>query len=206
MIMDNFIALMIASHDTTSILLSLMVWKMSRDPEVYQKILEEQMGILENREGREEKLTWDDIQKMKYTWRVAQELMRTIPPLFGSFRTALKDTTFGGYVIPKGWQVLSVTHSTHMDKDIFDNPMEFDPSRFENSSKRISPYTYVPFGGGLHKCIGNEFTRVETLTMVHNLVTQYEWTQVHPEEVITRQPVPYPSMGLPIKIKPRTML
>lgn len=40
MIIDNFVTLMIASHDTSAILLSLMIWKLARDPEVYKKVLE----------------------------------------------------------------------------------------------------------------------------------------------------------------------
>lgn len=40
MIVDNFITLMIASHDTSAVLLSLMIWKLSRDPKVYKKVLE----------------------------------------------------------------------------------------------------------------------------------------------------------------------
>ncbi|XP_057483077.1 taxadiene 5-alpha hydroxylase-like [Actinidia eriantha] len=55
---DNFVTLMIASHDTSAILLSLMVWKMSRDKETYHEVLEEQIDILRNREGTEGKLTW----------------------------------------------------------------------------------------------------------------------------------------------------
>jgi cytochrome P450 len=100
-------------------------------------------------------------------------------------------------------QVFWVSDGTHMNNDIFENPKVFDPSRFGNPAKPIPPYAYIPFGGGVHTCIGNEFARVETLTTIHNLVTMYKWTQVNPEEVITRQPMPHPSMGLPIKIKPR---
>lgn len=206
MIIDNYITLMIASHDTSAILVSLMIWKLARDPEIHRKVFEEQMDIVKEREVKENNLTWGDIQKMKYTWRVAQELMRLIPPVFGSFRKAVKDTSYGGYDIPKGWQVFWVAYGTHMNKDVFDNPAEFDPSRFENPAKPIPPCTYVPFGAGLHTCIGNEFARVETLTIIHNMVTRYEWSQVNAEEAITRQPMPYPSMGLPIKIKPRHLV
>nr|QNS30020.1 cytochrome P450 [Nothapodytes nimmoniana] len=201
-IVDNFISLIIASHDTSSILTCLMLWKMCRDSKIYEKVLEEQMEIAKN---KKEKLTWSDLQKMKYTWRVAQELMRLIPPVFGSFRKAIKETSFAGYVIPKGWQVFWTACGTHMDNNIFENPMEFNPSRFEDTSKSIPPYTYIPFGGGIHMCIGNEFARVETLTIIHRLVTMYEWSQLHPEETITRQPMPYPSMGLPINIKPKKL-
>ncbi|KAF5470339.1 hypothetical protein F2P56_010859 [Juglans regia] len=111
MIIDNFVTLMIASHDTSAILLSLMIWKLARDPEVYKKVLEEQLDIVKKREGKEQKhLTWAETREMKYTWRVAQELMRMIPPVFGSFRKALKDTSYGGYDIPKGWQVTLGEH------------------------------------------------------------------------------------------------
>ncbi|CAI8597042.1 unnamed protein product [Vicia faba] len=79
-IIDNFIFLFVASHDTSATLMTLMIWKLSRDQEVYNKVLEEQMEILNQRNGSEESLTWGEIQKMKYTWRVAQELMRMIPP------------------------------------------------------------------------------------------------------------------------------
>ncbi|KAK2386561.1 beta-amyrin 28-monooxygenase [Trifolium repens] len=202
-ITDNFIFLFVASHDTSATLMSLMIWKLSRDHDVYHKVLEEHMEIIKQKEGNEERLTWGDIQKMKYTWRVAQELMRTVPPLFGGFRKALKDTSYEGYNIPKGWQVYWASCGTHMDKDIFENPQEFDPSRFENQTKPIPPFSYLPFGAGVHNCIGNEFARFETLTTIHNFVKLYEWSQLNPEETITRQPMPYPSLGLPIKIKPR---
>ncbi|KAI7742772.1 hypothetical protein M8C21_031504 [Ambrosia artemisiifolia] len=206
MIVDNFVTMMIAGHDTSAILMSLMVWKMSNDPKIHRNVFEEQTEIQRDIEGREDhNLTWDDIQRMKYTWRVAQELMRIIPPVFGSFRKVVNDTTFGGFDIPKGWQVFWSAYNTHMDNDIFENPKEFDPSRFEtNLSKPIPPYMYIPFGGGQHSCIGNEFARVETLVTMHKLVTMYEWSLIHPNEVITRQPMPYPSMGLPIKVTPRS--
>ncbi|PQM40269.1 taxadiene 5-alpha hydroxylase-like [Prunus yedoensis var. nudiflora] len=45
-----------------------------------------------------------------------------LPPVFGSFRKALKDTEYGGYDIPKGWQVFWVSYGTHMNKEIFEKP------------------------------------------------------------------------------------
>ena len=54
-------------------------------------------------------LKCEDLAKMKYTWRVAiMETLRIHPPVFGGFREALKDIEYGGYLIPKGWQVSEI--------------------------------------------------------------------------------------------------
>lgn len=93
--------------------------------------------------------------------------------------------------------------STHMDENIFQDPEKFDPARFEERSKSLPPYTYIPFGAGPRICPGAEFARIEVLLLIHHLVTRYEWTEVVPGEPITRDPMPYPAKGLPVKLQPR---
>ena len=108
---------------------------------------------------------------MKFTWRVALETLRLVPPVFGNFRRAIEDTEFDGYLIPKGWQVFLVASVTHMDDAIFHEPAKFDPSRFKDqpSSATAPPCSFVAFGGGPRICIGMEFARIETLVTMHYL-------------------------------------
>lgn len=77
---------------------------MKSDRVVFNLLIAEQEEIVRSKKSGED-LTWEDLAKMKYTWRVAMETLRIVPPIFGSFKKALKDIEFGGYLIPKGWQV-----------------------------------------------------------------------------------------------------
>uniref|UniRef100_A0A7N0TCL8 Cytochrome P450 n=1 Tax=Kalanchoe fedtschenkoi TaxID=63787 RepID=A0A7N0TCL8_KALFE len=205
-ITDNIITLMIASHDTSTITLTHFIRHISRDPEAFNLVLKEHMDIIKARTGTDGNLTWKDTQQMRLTWRATQEIMRITPPIFGNFKTATKDTSFGGYDIPKGWKLLWVASLTHMNKEIFEDPKKFDPSRFESGTKAYPPYTYIPFGAGPRICPGAEFARVEILLLVHHLITNYGWAEADPNEPITRDPLPYPAFGLPVKLFPRKLV
>ena len=88
-----------------------------------------------------------------------------------------------------------------MDDSIFHEPQKFDPARFENPSS-VPPYCYVPFGGGPRICPGYEFARIETLVTIHYLVTQFTW-RLSADNFFSRDPMPVPTKGLPIKILPK---
>ncbi|KAI3716900.1 hypothetical protein L1987_68120 [Smallanthus sonchifolius] len=143
----------------------------------------------------EEALTWEDLTKMRYTWRVANEIMRINTPVPLSFRRSKQDVEYGGFIIPKGWQVLLFASMTHMDDSIFQNPTMFDPTRFEKHASP-PPFSYVAFGSGPRMCPGIEFAKMETLAMVHRLVTRFSWVLLKKDESFKRVPMPKFDQGL----------
>ncbi|KAI5590508.1 hypothetical protein POPTR_004G017800v4 [Populus trichocarpa] len=201
-IVDNAITIMIAGHDTISVLLTTLIRHLANDQAVYAGIAQEQEDVAKSRASGE-LLTWDDLARMKYTWRVALECLRMFPPVFNSFRKVLEDLEYKGYLIPKGWQVTWAASMTHMDESLFPDPTKFDPNHFDT---KIPPYSFVAFGGGARICPGYEFARLETLITIHHLVNRFTWKLRCPDISFSRDPMPTFKDGLEIEIVPKLSL
>ncbi|KAF8700399.1 hypothetical protein HU200_034334 [Digitaria exilis] len=204
-IVDNAMVTLVAGNDTSSVLLTFMVRQLANDPDTLAAMVQEHEEVAGSKVDGEA-LTWEDLGKMKLTWRVALETLRLVPPLFGNFRRATKDVEFDGFIIPKGWQVFWVSSVTHMDASIFHEPAKFDPFRFKDGSPATAPpCSFVAFGGGPRICAGMEFARVETLVTMHYLVRRFKWKLCcsQSENTFVRDPLPSPRNGLPIEIERR---
>ncbi|KAI3794853.1 hypothetical protein L1987_37493 [Smallanthus sonchifolius] len=198
-IAKNILILLFAGYDTSTITITLLMKRLGEHPDVYDKVLKEQLEICKAKEAGKS-LKWEDIQKMKYSWNVVSEVKRLNPPTVGAFREALVDFEYAGYTIPKGWKLYWSAAGTHKDKANFEDPTRFDPSRFEGSGP--TPFTFVPFGGGPRMCLGKEFSRLEVLTFLHNVVTNFKWDLLIPDEKIKYAPMAIPEKGLPVRLHP----
>ncbi|GAB4824434.1 hypothetical protein Ancab_007319 [Ancistrocladus abbreviatus] len=166
-IADNIIGVIFAAHDTTA---SVLTWLL--------KYLHDNQHLLQ-------------------AVVVIQETLRTASILSFTFREAVEDVEFEGYVIPRGWKVLPLFRTIHHCEDFFPHPEKFDPSRFEVPPR---PNTFMPFGNGTHSCPGSELAKLEMLVFLHHLTTTYRWQVVGDEDGIQYGPFPVPKHGLPIKV------
>ncbi|KAJ4977904.1 hypothetical protein NE237_008684 [Protea cynaroides] len=199
-IADNIIGVIFAAHDTTASVLTWILKYLHDHGDLLDAVTREQEGIrreiIEGKRG----LTWADTRRMPLTSRVIQETLRTASILSFTFREAVEDVEFEGYIIPKGWKVLPLFRSIHHSADFFPQPEKFDPSRFEVSPR---PNTYMPFGNGVHSCPGSEFAKLEILVLLHHLTTVYRWEVVGDDDGIQYGPFPVPKHGLPIRVTSR---
>ncbi|KAI6706682.1 hypothetical protein NL676_009644 [Syzygium grande] len=196
---NKIIGLLIASHDTTSTSITVIVNYQASLPHIYEKVYKEQMEIIAKSKAPGELLNWDDIQMIKYSWNVACESMGLTPPAKEALREAITDFTFAGYTIPKGWKTFWTVYTTHKNPNYFPDPEKFDPSRFEGNEP--APFTYVPFGGGPHICLGKEYARLEILIFMHNLVTKFKLEMVILDEKIIYNPSLVPANVLLIRLR-----
>ncbi|KAK1413655.1 hypothetical protein QVD17_35431 [Tagetes erecta] len=198
-IANKLIALLLGGHDTIASTCTSIVRYLAELPHVYEGVYKEQMEIAKSK-GPNELLNWDDIHKMKYSWNVACEVLRLSPPFQGTFREVLHDITFNGFFIPKGWKIYWSTNGVHKNPEFFQEPLKFDPSRYEGAGP--APYTYVPFGGGARMCPGKEFARLEILVFMHHITKRFRWQKTIPDEKIIVDPMPVPAKGLPVRLYP----
>nr|Q6JTJ0.1 RecName: Full=Taxoid 7-beta-hydroxylase [Taxus cuspidata]AAQ75553.1 taxoid 7-beta-hydroxylase [Taxus cuspidata] len=204
-VLDNCFAMLDASYDTTTSQMTLILKMLSSNPECFEKVVQEQLEIASNKKEGEE-ITMKDIKAMKYTWQVLQESLRMLSPVFGTLRKTMNDINHDGYTIPKGWQVVWTTYSTHQKDIYFKQPDKFMPSRFEEEDGHLDAYTFVPFGGGRRTCPGWEYAKVEILLFLHHFVKAFSgYTPTDPHERICGYPVPLvPVKGFPIKLIARS--
>ncbi|KAK2647786.1 hypothetical protein Ddye_015275 [Dipteronia dyeriana] len=199
-IADNIIGVIFAARDTTASVMTWILKYLGENPSVLQAVTEEQEAIIKSNSGDDEKapsLSWADTKKMPITSRVIQETLRVASILSFTFREAVEDVEYQGYLIPKGWKVLPLFRNIHHSPEIFPDPERFDPSRFEVAPK---PNTFMPFGNGTHSCPGNELAKIEMLILLHHLTTKYRWSMVGSNSGIQYGPFALPQNGLPIRL------
>ncbi|KAG7572940.1 Cytochrome P450 [Arabidopsis suecica] len=198
-ISDNIIGVIFAATDTTASVLTWLLKYLHDHPNLLQEVSREQVGIRQKIRKENRGISWEDTRKMPLTTRVIQETLRAASVLSFTFREAVQDVEFDGYLIPKGWKVLPLFRRIHHSSEFFPNPEKFDPSRFEVAPK---PYTYMPFGNGVHSCPGSELAKLEMLILLHHLTTSFRWEVIGGEEGIQYGPFPVPKKGLPIRVTP----
>uniref|UniRef100_A0A803LUK0 Cytochrome P450 n=1 Tax=Chenopodium quinoa TaxID=63459 RepID=A0A803LUK0_CHEQI len=149
------------------------------------------------KENNNESITYEDILKLKYTNKVAEETIRMANLSAFVFRKATDDIVFKGYLIPKGWSVLVWLRNLHNDPTNFEDPLSFNPDRWDTRPKQG---TYHPFGGGSRSCAGSALVRVSLAIFLHHLSIGYKWELLNPGAKVKYLSHPLPSDGLEISI------
>ncbi|CAN7016159.1 hypothetical protein IGI04_013886 [Brassica rapa subsp. trilocularis] len=197
----KIVEMMIPGEETMPTAMTLAVKFLSDNPVALAKLVEENMDVKRRKLESGEEYNWSDYMSLSFTQNVINETLRMANIINGVWRKALKDVEIKGYLIPKGWCVLASFISVHMDEDIYENPYQFDPWRWDiiNGSAN-SNVCFTPFGGGQRLCPGLELSKLEIAIFLHQLVTRYSWTAE--EDKIVSFPTVKMKRRLPIRVAP----
>ncbi|KAJ7549098.1 hypothetical protein O6H91_07G039800 [Diphasiastrum complanatum] len=199
-IVENIILLMFGGTDTTSTAITRIIEFLAENPDELTLLQEEHDRVGRNLQA-DQPLTWDVIKSMSYTYKVISEGLRLSRIADALPRTAVKDLHIQGYKIPKGWRIFVDKEATEFNPQIFDEPLRFKPSRFENP---LPPLTFIPFGGGPRMCPGMELATLQIAIFLHHFVRKYRWrVKENLNELDFTRIVPQPKNGLPIFVELR---
>lgn len=147
--------LILAGIDTTSVTLTWALSLLLNHTEVLKRVQKE----IDIHVGTTRWVEESDIKNLVYFQAIVKETLRLYPP--GPLlvpRESLEDCYVGGYLVPRGTQLLVNAWKLHRDPRIWENPCEFRPERFLTSHGSIDvrgqQFEYVPFGSGRRLCPG----------------------------------------------------
>jgi cytochrome P450 family 135 len=118
---------------------------------------------------REEVLAGDD---GAYTDAVVKETLRLCPAVPLVMRKLAQPMELGGYPVPAGTIVAPCVYLIHQRPDTYPQPRAFLPERFlEQAGRRpIDTYTWIPFGGGVRRCVAASFAQMEMKSVIQTIV------------------------------------
>jgi sterol 14alpha-demethylase len=169
------LAAMFAGHHTSSVTTAWTIIELLQNRAYLDDVLAELDGTF----GEDGEVSFETLRSIPLTEYAVKESLRLHPPLFMLVRVAKEDWSYKGYHIPAGtWMLLSPTVAQRM-REVFADPMRFDPLRFappREEDKR--DYAYIPFGGGRHKCMGNAFALLQVKAILAILLRRFEFELV----------------------------
>ena len=179
-IKDQVLTIFLAGHETTALALSWGWYLLDQHPEIERKIRQEIAEVLGDREP-----VADDIAKLKYTRKVAMEILRLYPPVGVYPRQSLIKQKLGPYVIEKDEHIMLAPYLTHRIAEYWPKPNVFDPERFDDAVySKQHPFAYFPFGKGRRICMGQHFAMMELVLVIATTLQKVRL------EVVTKKVTP----------------
>jgi cytochrome P450 len=153
-LVSNAFVMFVAGHETTATALTWLFYNMANNKQIQDKVVEEVKRALKG-----QPISQDSMKDLPFVNNVIKENMRISPAvLMTGTRVADKDIEYEGKIIPKGVRVGVDIYAIHHSPEIWENPDEFNPDRFD---KPTLPFSYMPFSLKSRACLGNQFSLVE---------------------------------------------
>lgn len=156
-IADELFTLLAAGHETTSATLAWTVERLRRHPQLLRRLTAEA-----------------DRDESRLLQATVWEVQRTHPVIQGLLRVTRSRIRLGEWVIPENHLVAVSMVLSHSSERNFVNANVFDPDRFVGNPPDSS--LWVPFGAGIHRCVGAAFANMEMLVVLRTLLRHFEFS------------------------------
>jgi len=163
---DQLIQLLSAGQETAATAMAWALYWIHHLPEVAEKLLAELDTLEENPDPT-------TIFKLPYLTAVCNEVLRIYPLVMTLLpRFVQEPVELFGYSLPPGKVLIACVYLTHHREDLYPEPKQFKPERF--LERQYSPYEFLPFGGGVRRCIGEAFGMYEMKLVLATILSKYK--------------------------------
>ncbi|MGO9925587.1 MAG: cytochrome P450 [Mycobacterium sp.] len=169
-IRDSIVSLVTAGYETTSGAMAWAIYTLLSLPGAWDTAADEVQRVLGGRPP-----TAGDLAALTYLDGVVHETLRLYPPGVISARRVMRDLWFDGHRIRAGRLLIFSPYVTHRLPELWPDPTEFRPQRWDPSTpdyRKPAPHEFIPFSGGLHRCIGAVMATTEMTVMLARLVAR----------------------------------
>ena len=181
---DQLVTLLLAGHETTATALAWALYEVGRDPALLARCQRAADG------GEEE-----------YLDAVMKESLRLHPVIPMVVRTLMQPTTVAGWRLPAGATVGPSIILAHQQEENHEDPWAFRPERFLGHNPPTN--TWIPFGGGVRRCIGAGFALMEGVAVLREVFAAYDVETVGSDRPRVRNITSVPRRGARIRVVPR---
>ena len=193
---DELMTLLAAGHETTATELAWMFERVLREPKVVQR-LEDEIARARSAGGAL------DFERMPYVDATIKEVLRVRPVIPAVGRRVKEAMVVDGYDVPAGHLLVPGVWLTHRLPDLYPDPDAFRPERFLDV--KTDPYAWLPFGGGIRRCVGMAFALFEMKVVFATVLSRMSVRLAHPDpaRVVLRGFTHAPEKGVPIIVEKR---
>lgn len=172
---DELMTLLVAGHETTATALTWAIYWLHSLPEVKDKLLAELDSVTDINDPSQ-------FLKLPYLTAVANETLRIHPVAMLTFpRQVEEPMTLCGYSLEPGMTLMGSIYLLHQREDLYPQPEQFRPERF--LERQFSPYEFMPFGGGVRRCVGAALAQYEMKIVLGTILSQLDL------DLINKRPV-----------------
>ncbi|HMJ04526.1 MAG TPA: cytochrome P450, partial [Conexibacter sp.] len=135
-----------------------------------------------------------------YLDAVVTETLRLRPVIDANQRKLTQPRTLAGWELPAGVNVYPAIAVVHRREDLYPRAGAFRPERFLDG--RAESYAWLPFGGGIRRCIGAALAQAEMAEVIRVVVERVELRpqRDRPEPVVMRGVTLVPRHGMPVEV------
>jgi sterol 14alpha-demethylase len=175
-----FISMMFAGHHTSSGTASWALIELMRNPEVMASVVAE----LDELYADGSEVSFQALRSIPRLEAALKETLRLHPPLIILMRVVAEEIELAGHTIPPGTVVAASPRVSNRIGEDFPDPERFDPSRYldERQEDLQNRWTWIPFGAGKHRCVGNAFAMMQMKAIFSVILRDYEFEMVQPSD------------------------